>query len=99
MQDVHPDTIRSRVIVISQDTCLYTGTVRFNMDPYGQSSDADMWRAMEKLRLAHKITNMGGLDGDISVDSLSQGQRQLFSLARAILRPGNLVIMDEATSG
>lgn len=70
-QDVHPCIVRSRVIVISQDTCLYTGTVRFNIDPCSQSCDADMWRALERLRLPHTITGMGGLDSKISLDLLS----------------------------
>ena len=96
-----PDLRRSLGIVL-QDTNLFTGTVRENIR-YGKlgATDAEV-EAAAKLANAHDfITRLpDGYDTELTGDggSLSQGQRQLLSIARAAVADPPVMILDEATS-
>jgi len=90
--------IRFRLNAISQDPYFITGSIRLNLDPYSASTDKLMLTALRKVQLYDAILAAGGLAADLDVDSLSHGQRQLFCLARAILRKHKIVVLDEATS-
>ncbi|TLD19247.1 hypothetical protein PspLS_09793 [Pyricularia sp. CBS 133598] len=93
-----PDFVRSRLVAIPQSAYIFDGTVRLNVDPAGAAADEEIATVLREVRLWARVEALGGLDATIEHGVLSQGQAQLLVLARAMLRKGTILILDEATS-
>ncbi|KAJ3962839.1 hypothetical protein N0V92_000407 [Colletotrichum tropicale] len=98
ISDYSVSTLRSSINAIPQDPFITSGTFREVLDPYKSSSDATIEEALRKVNLFEHVQNNGGLDGNVAPEALSQGQKQLLSLARAIMRRCRIVVLDEVTS-
>ncbi|CAN7998510.1 unnamed protein product [Ixodes hexagonus] len=93
--------LRLKMTIIPQDPVLFSGSLRWNLDPFDEHSDDAVWKALEQAHLKDYIVGQGlGLDFDIAEggDNVSAGQRQLVCLTRALLRQSKVLVLDEATS-
>jgi len=92
------EELREQLIIIPQDPFLFTGTFRENLDPVGFCSDRQLLETVKKAKLEGLMNRLGGLGARLDRSSLSAGQRQLLCLARALLSPAKVVLIDEATA-
>ncbi|OHE90946.1 ABC transporter [Colletotrichum orchidophilum] len=95
LSDVDVHVWRQRVSFVAQDPVLFPGTLRDNLDPLRQYTDS------ECVLVLHRVLGPGWdlyshVDG--GGKNLSQGQRQLIGIGRAVLRRSPIVVLDEATA-
>ena len=100
--DIPKDTLRRSIAIVLQDTVLFSDTIRANIK-YGRldATDEEMKAAAALAKADEFIERLpDGYDTLLaeSGSNLSQGQRQLLSIARAVLADPKILILDEATS-
>ena len=100
-KDLTRENIHELFIMVLQDTWLFDGTVRENLKFNKEDvTDEEIKQACTTVGVDHFIRTLpGGLDSSLSDnDSISQGQKQLMTIARGMLEDAPFLILDEATS-
>ncbi|KAM0074703.1 hypothetical protein ACKRZS_013252, partial [Fusarium odoratissimum] len=104
LSSISPQTIRERLITVPQDPVFLPigSTFMENLDPLGLATIEQCREVLQAMDLWNMVEAQGGLGGVLSESSLSQGQRQVFNIARAVLKRktmgSSVLLLDEFTS-
>ena len=101
IKELKRENIHDLFVMVLQDTWLFSGTIKENLSFNNKNiSKKEIWEACKTVGIDHFIKTLPkGLNAEIKDgESISQGQKQLLTIARGILKDAPFIILDEATS-
>ncbi|KAJ7827858.1 multidrug resistance-associated ABC transporter [Mycena olivaceomarginata] len=108
IRNVGLDVLRGRLALVPQDSVLFLGTLRENLDPQASKTDAELISVLQRAWLLPRDGDPPDptADSKFSLDSTigdegsnySAGEKQLLALCRALVKNSPIIVLDEATS-
>lgn len=95
--EMRKEALKKNLSVMPQEAALFTGTVRFNLDPENLYTDIEIWEVLDSIGIKDQILYLQGnlfYELSDSGSNLSLTQRQLLCLARTMLKKSNIVVLD-----
>jgi len=107
IRDMGLDVLRHRLALVPQDSVLFLGSLRNNLDPQGTRTDSELISALQRAWLLPRDGSVDSVaEAKFSLDSkvgdegsnYSAGEKQLLALCRALVKNSRIIVLDEATS-
>ncbi|KZP34073.1 multidrug resistance-associated ABC transporter, partial [Athelia psychrophila] len=107
IRDMGLDVLRHRLALVPQDSVLFRGSLRNNLDPQGTRTDSELILALQRVWLLPRDGSVDpaaeakfSLDSTVGDDgsNYSAGEKQLLALCRALVKNSRIIVLDEATS-